>query len=110
MERKIRHGQGKWLMREAARRLLPSEIREAPKRPVQTPQREWLRGPLKGWVDAKTNVALEAVGGAWLNPDAVRLALGEFQSGEIDNSFWVWQWVNLGLMIESFGEAFGAGR
>ena len=110
VERKIRHGQGKWLMREAARRLLPSEIREAPKRPVQTPQREWLRGPLKGWVDAKTNVALEAVGGAWLNPDAVRLALGEFQSGEIDNSFWVWQWVNLGLMIESFGEAFGAGR
>src|SRR5690606_25670490 len=49
-ERKIGpDGTGKWMLRQIAERYIGAELRLAPKRPVQTPQREWLRGPLRGW-------------------------------------------------------------
>jgi asparagine synthase (glutamine-hydrolysing) len=97
-ERLIRDGQGKWLPRRVAEQLLPSGVREAPKRPVQTPQREWLRGPLAGWASQQIEAALRGWGGEWLNPKATRMAWREFQQGEGDNSFMVWQWISLGMM------------
>lgn len=98
-ERKLRHGQGKWLPRQIASRLLPDTVREAPKRPVQTPQREWLRGPLRDWVDAQVEVALNQVGGSWLDAAAVRQRWQRYQTEGGDNSFFVWQWISLGLTL-----------
>jgi asparagine synthase (glutamine-hydrolysing) len=97
-QRLIREGQGKWLPRQVAAQLLPAGVREAPKRPVQTPQREWLRGPLSGWATECLEAATRGWGAAWLNPKAVRAAWREYQDGEGDNSFTIWQWVSLGLM------------
>jgi asparagine synthase (glutamine-hydrolysing) len=94
-ERKIRDGQGKWLLRRLAAESLPTRLVEAPKRPLQTPQREWLRGPLRDWAHAKIEAALASVGGEWLDANAVRRELSRFQQGESDNSFYVWQWINL---------------
>src|SRR5439155_4555242 len=71
-DRKIRQGQGKWLPRQIAARLLPDGVREAPKRPVQTPQREWLRGPLRDWTQGQIDAALKQFGGAWFNIKAVQ--------------------------------------
>jgi|GEM_PF-4169382 len=70
---------------------------EAPKRPLQTPQREWLRGPLVKWTETQIETALHAYG-SWLNADAVRLTWQEYLRGGSDNSFYVWQWVSLGLL------------
>ncbi|MBF0244780.1 MAG: asparagine synthase (glutamine-hydrolyzing), partial [Planctomycetes bacterium] len=42
-ERKIAGGIQKWLLRRIATRICPRGIVEAPKRPLQTPKREWLR-------------------------------------------------------------------
>ena len=50
-DRKIRDGVRKWTLRQIARQLVPADLVEAPKRPLQTPQREWLAGPLRGWVE-----------------------------------------------------------
>jgi asparagine synthase (glutamine-hydrolysing) len=97
-ERKIRNGQGKWLVRRLAERILPDGVREAPKRPVQTPQREWLRGPLQPWLEASVEHALSAQPG-WFNEDSLRRALRSFLSGAGDNSFFVWQWLSLGLLL-----------
>ncbi len=97
-ERKIFNGAHKWLLRRIAANLLPAGIVEAPKRPLQTPQREWLRGPLRGWASDCIEVALSAFGGQWLNADKVRATWQSYCDGAGDNSFFIWQWISLGMM------------
>ncbi|MDP9341269.1 MAG: asparagine synthase (glutamine-hydrolyzing) [Actinomycetota bacterium] len=96
-DRKVRNGTHKALLRDIAARLVPAGVAEAPKRPVQTPQREWLRGPLRDWAGQFIDVALAAYGGAWLDADGVREAWRAYAAGEERSSFHVWQWVSLGL-------------
>jgi asparagine synthase (glutamine-hydrolysing) len=97
-ERTIGDGIGKCLLRQATRRLLPAGIAEAPKRPIQTPQREWLRGPLGGWADTVIETALGKYGDVWLDSGAVRSAWRAYCAGAGDNSFYIWQWISLGLL------------
>jgi asparagine synthase (glutamine-hydrolysing) len=99
-ERKIRGGVHKWLLRQIARKLMPSAVAEAPKRPVQTPQREWLRGPLQKWALDCIEAALSHYEGVWLAGDRVRSAYRDYFAGGDDNSFYLWQWISLGLMVE----------
>lgn len=96
-ERKRQEGTGKYLLRKIAQPLLPRDLRLSPKRPVQTPQREWLRGPLRDWATRMIEVALDQHGGRWLCADSVRKQWAEYQAGQSDNSFFVWQWISLGL-------------
>ena len=91
--RKIQGGQGKWLPRQIAAVLLPDGVREAPKRPVQTPQREWLRGPLRDWTEDCIGDMLRVCPG-WFDAEAVGRAWSRYQQGHSDNSFFVWQWVS----------------
>jgi asparagine synthase (glutamine-hydrolysing) len=100
-DRKIRNGQGKWLPRQIAAQLVPGGVREAPKRPVQTPQREWMRGPLKGWVETQIEIVLGEFGGSWFDETAMRQRWSDYQEQGGDNSFFLWQWVNLGLMLQN---------
>jgi asparagine synthase (glutamine-hydrolysing) len=97
LERRIRNGQGKWLVRRLAERILPGAVREAPKRPIQTPQREWLRGALRKWVSDQVDAALAAHPN-WFTPSSVLQALSSFNAGHGDNSFYVWQWISAGIM------------
>jgi asparagine synthase (glutamine-hydrolysing) len=98
LERKIRNGQGKWLPRVVAANLLPAGVREAPKRPVQTPQREWLRGPLSHWAEGCIEDGLAGLGRGWLDQTAVRREWRAYLEKGSDNSFPVWQWISVGLM------------
>lgn len=100
-DRKIRGETQKWLLREITKDLLPKGIVEAPKRPLQTPQREWLRGPLQNWVEGCIHQALSGWASQWLDADLVQKEWKKYQSGESDNSFYIWQWVSLGLMGNS---------
>ncbi len=96
-ERKIRNGVRKAMLRNISRHLVPDGVSEAPKRAMQTPQREWLRGELNGWANEKIETALAGFGGEWLDRAAVRSAWRDFSNGEGDNSFFVWQWISLGI-------------
>jgi asparagine synthase (glutamine-hydrolysing) len=96
-ERKRDATSGKRLLRKIAGQLLPDTLREAPKRPLQTPQREWLRGPLARWAGQWIEAALDRHGDRWLSAAAVRAQWSQYQRGESDNSFFVWQWISLGL-------------
>lgn len=107
-DRKRRDGTGKVLLRSLAARELPGEVVTATKRPVQTPQREWLRGPLRPWAEGRLEAALAAFGGDGLDPVVVRAAWEAFAAGEGKNGFFPWQWVNLGLAVEQRPDAFGA--
>ena len=93
--RKRRGATGKVLLRQIARDLTPKRVAEAPKRALQTPQREWLRGPLRDWAEAMIDRGIEHSG--MLDR---RVATREWQSflrGEIDQGFFAWQWISLGL-------------
>jgi len=96
--RKIRKGQGKWLLREIAGELMPNKVSEAPKRPVQTPQREWLQHELALWAEDCIETALQGWGQSWFEKDKVWSEWRQFRKKGRDNSFPFWQWVNLGLM------------
>ena len=97
-ERKLRNGTRKLMLRDIGRQLAPGAIVEAPKRPLQTPQREWLRGPLQDWAGGCIERALLQYGRQWLEPDSVRRHWRDYVNGQDDNSFYIWQWVSLGLM------------
>jgi asparagine synthase (glutamine-hydrolysing) len=100
VERKIQGETRKYLLRKLAARLAPAGVVEAPKRPLQTPQREWLRGPLAIWTETQIETALRAFGSTWLNTEAVRSTWQDYLRGGSDNSFYIWQWVSLGLLAE----------
>ena len=102
--RKIQGMTQKWLLRGIAADLLPAGLVEAPKRPLQTPQREWLRGPLCGWTTTCIAAALDRYG-TWLDRDAVWAAWQAYAAGAGDNSFYVWQWINVGLLAQVETEA-----
>ncbi len=100
VERKIKDGKRKWLLRRITGRMLPQGVVEAPKRPVQTPQREWLRGPLKKWANDLIERALMDYDGRWFEGKRMRNEWQDFNNGKSDNSFYVWQWLSLGLILE----------
>jgi len=100
-ERKIRGGTQKYLLRKIASELLPGEVVEAPKRPLQTPQREWLRGELYPWADAQIEAALTGFASSWFDPSQVRAQWDAYCRGESDNSFYIWQWISVGLCTAS---------
>ncbi|MCG8455928.1 MAG: asparagine synthase (glutamine-hydrolyzing) [Holophagales bacterium] len=90
---------GKLLPRRVAAELVPLEVGEAPKRPVQTPQREWLRGELADWAEGRIERALLGEPGrSWLRAEGVRRAFREYRAGRGDNSFPIWQWISLGAL------------
>lgn len=96
-ERKIREGRQKLLLRAVARDLLPSSVIQTPKRPLQTPQREWLRGELREWASAQIEAALRVCG--WLERSHVEQEWQGFLRGDSDNSFYVWQWISIALVL-----------
>jgi asparagine synthase (glutamine-hydrolysing) len=95
--RKIADGKQKWLWRVIAGQFVSEEVVRRPKHPVQTPQREWLRGPLREWANDCIETGIRKYGG-WIDSALVRRDWGAYCRGESDNSFYVWQWLNLGLI------------
>lgn len=99
-ERKIAGGIGKFMLREIIRKKVPGNLCDAPKRPVQTPQREWLRGELRSWAKEQIEKALDKYDGSWLDGAAVRADWNKFCRGESDNSYYVWQWISLSMVSD----------
>lgn len=97
VSRKVDEVTGKVFLRKMLADRLPGRLVEAPKRPLQTPQREWLRGPLARWAEEMIETGLEGVGADLLDPTSVREDWQSFRVGEGGNSYFVWQWVSLGL-------------
>lgn len=96
--RKIDGETGKVTLRRLAMDILPDGIRTAPKRPLQTPQREWLRGPLAAWTETSIDAMLESRPD-WFIGDDVRQEWTRFRDGDADNSFFVWQWISAALLL-----------
>lgn len=99
-ELKIRDGVHKYLLRKLADRVVPSTVSQAPKRPVQTPQREWLKDDLQSWVQDCLTLVENKYEGIWFKKGTIQQLWKQYQSGQFDNSFFIWQWISLALLIE----------
>ncbi len=87
----------RYYMREAARRLLPSDILSRPKRSIVDPQRKWLKDELRDWVGDLFNsrgfAELDI-----LDAKAVRLEYERYCAfdGIPPSGFHIFQFVNIG--------------
>jgi asparagine synthase (glutamine-hydrolysing) len=99
-ERKIKHGDGKYLIRKLASQLIPKGVCEAPKRPLQTPQREWLASiELKFWTEnlvcrSRTNLS------RFINYQDIEGLIRDYSLHIPTNSFYMWQLINYCLLNE----------
>jgi asparagine synthase (glutamine-hydrolysing) len=95
-EMKIKNGQGKWLPRQVVKQSLGA-IALAPKRPLQTPQREWIGGELSGYTeDSIHNLKLNS----WFDAKKLEQEWSNYKFGKRDNSFYIWQFINTNLILK----------
>jgi asparagine synthase (glutamine-hydrolysing) len=95
MDFKIRNGQTKYLLREIASEYLADDLVFAPKRPLQTPQREWLADDLKEWVSQCFMELEKSSFSNWFNKESLEKELNSYFDGNIQSSFHIWQIIGL---------------
>lgn len=95
---KIHEGIQKYVLRSIVSEYLSDTITYAPKRPLQTPQREWLAEDLKDWVTG----AIESLkDNPWFDYEKLKKEWSTYINGDQDSSFHIWQWVNTSLLVSS---------
>lgn len=92
---------GKALFRDILARHAPASVAYAQKRSVQSPQREWLA---EGWRPLVESILASDrfADRGWIDSAKARSMYSEYLSGARDNSFFVWQWVNLELWARKY--------
>jgi len=92
---KIKNGISKFILREIASEYLADDLIFAPKRPLQTPQREWLSDDLKDWVIQCFTELKSSVYSNWVNKESLDKELKSYFEGNIQSSFHIWQCIGL---------------
>ncbi|MCH4821574.1 asparagine synthase (glutamine-hydrolyzing) [Gramella lutea] len=101
---KIKGGVQKYLLREIIKDYVPDKISAAPKRALQTPQREWLGNELSGFVQGSLSSLKTSTFSSWFDHDKIMGELRKYQAGEKSNSFFLWQWINASLIATNIKE------
>ncbi len=96
---KVRHGQGKWILRQVLARYVPRRLFERPKQGFDVPVGAWLRGPLRDWAgDLLAEPRLRAQG--LLDAAAVRACWQEHLDLRRDRSRILWAVLMLQAWLE----------
>lgn len=96
---KIKNGIQKALVRELVSPYLADSISYAPKRPLQTPQREWLAVELKEFVTEHISNLKKSEFSSWFDIDELEKEYENYLNGDNDSSFHIWQWLSLSLSL-----------
>jgi asparagine synthase (glutamine-hydrolysing) len=89
LQMKIRHAQGKWLLRQVLYRHVPRSLVERPKMGFGVPIDAWLRGALKAWAEvliAPERLREEGI----FNSEPIRNKWLEHQTGTRNWSYHLW--------------------
>ncbi|SDW86435.1 asparagine synthase (glutamine-hydrolysing) [Lutibacter oricola] len=96
---KIKGDLQKYVLRDLVKNKLSDSISYAPKRPLQTPQREWLRTEMKEFVNERIHYLMNSTIGAWFDKKTLLNEWELYRKEELDSSFHIWQWLNVSLLI-----------
>lgn len=89
LHQKIRHGQGKWLLRQVLYKYVPAELIDRPKTGFGIPLDDWLRGPLRGWAEALLTTEILSRDGLF-NVAEVRNAWQQHLQGKRQYGYRLW--------------------
>ena len=89
----------KYLLRELVKPLLPEAISHAPKRALQTPQREWMGNELRKFVQSNLERLKASEASEWFKIEELQKEWDSYLAGDNESSFHIWQWVNLVLLL-----------
>lgn len=102
LQYKIRHGKGKWCLRQLLNKRVPEKLTERPKMGFGAPVGSWLRGPLKDWAEQLLDRRrLEHAN--YLNADIVRNTWKQHKSMGLDQQHQLWSV----LVFESWRDEAG---
>lgn len=94
---KYHEGNTKWMLRQIAQELTAKKVSLAPKRALQTPQREWIAGELREFVTEKITQFSNL---DFIEKEKVFAIWQDYLHGKQDNSFYIWQWINLVELVK----------
>ncbi len=89
MRQKVRHGQGKWLLRQVLYRHVPRHLIDRPKQGFGVPIGAWLRGPLRDWAEALLDARRLREEG-YFDPGYVRNMLADHVAGRVNEGGRLW--------------------
>jgi len=89
---KVQNGSAKYGLRKLAKSYMKDDLVLAPKRALQTPQREWLTENLLEWVDEKI---VRLGSHDWFDQDKLTAAWKDFKKSDKENTFFLWQWLSI---------------
>ena len=85
----LRNGQGKWLLRQVLDRHVPRRLFERPKMGFGIPVGDWLRGPLRPWVEEYLSERRIRDTGL-LEAAPIRRLWASHLSGEVNGQYRLW--------------------
>jgi len=86
---KIRHGQGKYLLRKLLEKYIPASLFDRPNKGFGIPLEQWLRTDLRDWCEAMLDTRRIRNEG-YLNPNKVRTMWTEFLGGRPHWQYQLW--------------------
>ncbi len=89
LEMKIKHGQGKWPLRQVLYKYVPKEMMERPKQGFGVPIEHWLRGPLREWAEELLDEKRLREEGVF-DPGPIRQMWEEHVSGKRRWHYYLW--------------------
>ncbi len=85
---KLRHGKGKWILREILKSYIPEQLFNRPKMGFGVPIDTWLRGDLKAWAqELLFSSSLEEFG---ISTQAIQSTWDKHQSGSYNYQYKLW--------------------
>ena len=105
MPMRISRGSGKWILREVLARYVPRDLTDRVKMGFNVPIADWLRGPLRDWVETLLDERRIREQG-FLRPEPVRRIWQQHVTGFQNHQYLLW---NL-LMFQAWNEVTALGR
>ncbi|WP_152287201.1 asparagine synthase (glutamine-hydrolyzing) [Flavicella marina] len=99
LEYKIKGSVQKYMLREIVSEFLSDTISYAPKRPLQTPQREWLAEDLRETIEQAISNLKESSYASWFKIEALEKEWEIYKKGNNESSFHIWQWLSMSTFL-----------